>query len=78
MRGYLSALLHMAFGFITTLSILIHPVLSVLCFLAFIIYEYDEERHLSDAMYEEISEYATGMAIAILMLLGIKIVTRSL
>ncbi len=52
---------HFLAGFLTACVSQINAVLSVLMFLIFIIYELDEDWHLSDQAYIDIRDYAAGL-----------------
>ncbi|MEM4976174.1 MAG: hypothetical protein QXT64_02495 [Desulfurococcaceae archaeon] len=56
----------------STLSVIVHPVLPVLALIAFVIYELNEEWHLSDKAYEELAEFMAGMFVGMVMLLADK------
>jgi len=66
---WLTKIGHALFGFISTLAVLVHPVLPALSLALFIVYELDEEWHLNDEAYEEIREYGYGASLALLTLL---------
>jgi len=68
----LTKLGHACFGFLCALSVLVNPVLTVVGFVLFVVYELDEYFHLNDEAYEELQEYATGFAIGIVTLLFLK------
>ncbi|MEM4570939.1 MAG: hypothetical protein QXE66_06495 [Desulfurococcaceae archaeon] len=67
--NFLTTLAHVLFGFISTLSVIVHPVLPVLALIAFVIYELNEEWHLRDEAYDELAEFMAGMFTAMIMLL---------
>jgi len=56
---------HAVWGILTVQAVKIHPVLAVIMFLLFILYELDEEWHLNDYAYEELREYMYGIAAAV-------------
>jgi len=56
---------HVLFGILTTISARISPLLPLAFFAAFLAYEGDEEKILGDALFEEMREYATGLALGI-------------
>jgi hypothetical protein len=66
----LTKLGHVLFGFVSTLSVLVHPILPALSAILFVIYEIDEGFHLNDEAYEEIKEYLYGVAAALVVLLA--------
>jgi len=73
----LTDLAHIVFGILTVLAaVYVHPVVSAIMFLTFIIYELDEEWHLEDESYEDIREYGIGLGIGTLIIAVISIVTR--
>jgi hypothetical protein len=65
----LSRLGHALFGFVSTLSVLVHPILPALSAVLFVIYELDERFHLHDEAYQEIREYLYGFAAGLVVLL---------
>jgi hypothetical protein len=65
----LTKLGHALFGFICALSVLVSPVLTVVGFVLFVVYELDEYFHLSDEAYEEIREFGYGFGAGIFLLL---------
>lgn len=73
----LTDLAHIAFGILTVLAaVYVHPVVSAIMFLTFIMYEVDEEWHLEDESYEDIREYGIGLGIGTLIMVVVTIVTR--
>jgi hypothetical protein len=44
---------HVSFGFICSVSVVISPVLSVLTFLIFLVYELNQDWRLGDYSYQE-------------------------
>jgi len=63
-------LAHVVFGILTVLAAAyVHPVVSAIMFLTFIIYELDEEWHLEDESYEDIREYGIGLGIGTTIIL---------
>jgi len=76
-HAVLTDLAHIAFGILTVLAVVyVHPVVSVIMFLTFIIYELNEEWHLEDESYEDIREYGIGLGIGTLIMVVVTIVTR--
>ena len=57
----LTKLAHFLAGLLTGYSTEFSIVLPILLFLVFIIYELDEDWHLSDESYRDILEYALGL-----------------
>jgi hypothetical protein len=68
----LTKLGHAVFGFISTVAVLINPVLPALSAILFVIYEVDECFHLHDEAYEEIREYLYGVAAGLTLLIASK------
>jgi len=66
----LTKLGHAVFGLLSALSVLVHPVLTVLAFLLFVIYELNEEWHLHDEMYEELREFGYGFSVGLCIMLA--------
>jgi hypothetical protein len=66
----LTKLGHGLFGFLCALSVLVHPVLTVVGFVLFVVYEFDEYFHLSDEAYEELREFGYGFAVALCLLIA--------
>ena len=60
---------HILFGMFTVYSVKIDLVLPLIFFCTFILYELDEEWTIGDHAFEELREYGTGLAIALLTLL---------
>jgi hypothetical protein len=48
-------------GFLTAFFSFVNPVAAVMMFLTFIIYELDEDWHLSDKAFRDILEYGIGL-----------------
>lgn len=60
----------MTAGIITILSVLLSPPISILLFAGFMIYELNEDWHISDQAFRDILEYCIGMyACAFIMLI---------
>ena len=68
----LTKLGHAVFGFISTVAVLINPVLPALSAILFVIYEVDEYFHLHDEAYEEIREYLYGVAVGLTLLICLR------
>lgn len=64
---------HFLAGLLSALAVLVNPVLSVLGFLIFWLYELNEELHLKDAFYEELREYACGFFLGVVILLVLRL-----
>ena len=54
------SLAHIIAGIICGITTLLHPVMAVIATLLFLIYELDEDWHLSDKAFKDILEYAIG------------------
>jgi hypothetical protein len=67
---------HAVFGFLSALSILVHPILIVISFALFLVYELDEEWSLCDEAYEELREYGYGLAPGLVFLLLLPYLTK--
>jgi len=66
MYGVITDLAHVLFGVLTVFAaVYVHPVVSTIMFLVFVIYELDEEWHLEDESYEDIREYGIGLGIGV-------------
>ncbi|RLE86796.1 MAG: hypothetical protein DRJ67_06325 [Thermoprotei archaeon] len=61
---------HFIGGCITAIASVGHPLLSILLFLSFIIYEVNEDWSLSDGAYKDILVYTLGLYIAAIFLLA--------
>ena len=68
----LTKLGHAVFGFISTVAVLINPILPALSAILFVIYEVDECFHLNDEAYQEIREYLYGCGAGMFLLLVLK------
>jgi len=65
---------HGLFGFVSTLSVLVHPILPALSAILFVLYELDESFHLCDEAYDEIREFLYGFAAGLVVLLAREVV----
>lgn len=72
--GLLGSFIHVLVGVLTVLSIYVSPVFPVLGFVGFIIYELDEDWHISDYAYKDIREFMVGFFATISVILGIKFI----
>ena len=70
---FLEDMAHFTFGLLSALSVVIHPILTVIAFLIFIFYELDQDFRLSDYAYQEIYQYGFGFGLGIVILLFFKI-----
>ena len=69
MKDIFYTLAHVTFGFLASVSVLISPVLTVINFLIFLIYELDEEWNISDEAYQELREYGFGFGLGTVVML---------
>jgi len=53
--------IHFVGGLLTGLAAAFNPVLAVLMFTAFIVYEINEDWHLRDQAFKDIRAYAAGL-----------------
>jgi hypothetical protein len=68
LRDILLSLAHIIFGFLASVSILIHPVLTIINFLIFLVYEMDQQWTISDHAYQELREYGLGFGLGVVFL----------
>jgi len=68
LRDILFSLAHVVFGFLASVSILISPVLTVVNFLIFLVYEMDQQWTIRDEAYEELREYGLGFGLGVVFL----------
>jgi hypothetical protein len=68
-RDILFSLAHITFGFLASVSVLISPVLTVINFLIFFVYEMDQEWTISDEAYQELREYGFGFGLGVVVML---------
>jgi hypothetical protein len=69
----MDTLAHSTFGLLSSLSVIVSPVLTVISFLIFIIYELDEQWRISDTGYIEILQFGVGFGVGMVILLALKI-----
>jgi hypothetical protein len=67
---------HFLAGLLSSLAVIVSPVLTVIGFLVFLIYELDEEWKLTDPAYEEIREYGIGYFLGVALLIAIKVLSN--
>ena len=60
-------LCHVLFGVATVFSADVNPVLPVVFFLTFTLYELDEEWSIGDHAFEEMREYGAGLFLGVLL-----------
>jgi hypothetical protein len=58
---FFTKLIHFLGGFLTAYSTEFSIILPILMFLIFVLYELDEDWHISDNAYEDIRDYAIGL-----------------
>jgi hypothetical protein len=68
-KNILFSLAHITFGFLASVSVLISPVLTVVNFLIFLVYEMDQEWTISDEAYQELREYGFGFGLGVVVML---------
>jgi len=73
--GKIHTLAHILSGLLTALSTLVHPVLSVLGFTVFFVYEATERKVLGDQMFVEMREFGYGFFTGIIILIMMKLLT---
>jgi len=69
MKDIIFSLAHITFGFLASVSVLINPVLTVINFLIFLVYEMDQDWRLGDYAYQELREYGFGFGLGIIVML---------
>jgi hypothetical protein len=60
-RKVLYSVAHFFGGIVTGVVSRVNPILAILMFITFIIYELDEDWHLNDNAYKDIFEYMVGL-----------------
>jgi hypothetical protein len=68
-KNILFSLAHITFGFLASVSVLISPVLTVVNFLIFFVYEMDQQWTISDEAYQELREYGFGFGLGVVVML---------
>ena len=58
-----TGIIHVVAGVLTSAAAFMNLPLAVMMFIAFIIYQLDEEYHLKDTAYVDIASYSAGMYI---------------
>lgn len=61
--GFLTDLSHMLLGVLIVVLTKVNPLASILLFISFVIYELDEDWHISDSAYRDIFELMASMVI---------------
>jgi hypothetical protein len=67
-------LAHFFFGLLSSLSVIVSPVLTVISFLIFLSYELDEQWRIRDTGFIEIMQFGIGFACGMVILLFLKII----
>jgi len=62
-------LTHMVYGGLTGLASTIYPLLSIIMFLSFVIYELDEDFHLKDGAWKDFRDFMIGLTVALMVIL---------
>jgi hypothetical protein len=70
--GQEDVLAHFFFGLLSSLSVIVSPVLTVISFLIFLSYELDEQWRIRDTGYIEILQFGFGFACGMVILLFLK------
>jgi hypothetical protein len=70
---FLEDLAHLIFGLLSALSVVINPVLTIISFLIFVMYELDQDFRLNDYAYQEFSQFGLGFGLGMFILLFLKI-----
>ena len=65
----LCILSHITAGFLSCIAVMINPVLTVIGFILFTLYEVNQQFHKDDFFDEEMLEYGIGFFLAITILL---------
>jgi len=63
----LTSLAHLLGGLLAGLASMFNPALSVLATVVFLIYELDEDWHISDEAFRDIKEYLIGLFISLII-----------
>jgi len=64
---WLSSLCHILYGLVTVFSADVNAVLPPILFLAFTLYELDEEWSRGDHAFEEMREYGAGLFLGVVL-----------
>jgi hypothetical protein len=75
LKQFFCKIAHFAAGFSTALVSTLNAVLSILLFITFLVYELDEDWHISDEAYRDILEYAVGLYTASILIFIVKLFT---
>ena len=74
-RNILTFLSHFLSGTITVLSVLVSPILTVILFITFALYEVDEDYHLSDKAFIDIRQFGYGAFLTSVILIILHLVS---
>jgi len=66
----LTSIAHYVAGAITAIATTANPIAAIIGFLGFMIYELDEDWHLSDKAFRDIKEFMIGFYVALALLLA--------
>jgi len=66
---FLEDMAHFTFGLLSALSVVINPALTIIAFLIFTFYEFDQDFRLDDYAYEEFCHFGFGYGLGIIILL---------
>ena len=69
----MDTLAHFTFGLLSSLSVIVNPVLTIISFLIFLSYELDEEWKIKDTGYIEILQFGVGFACGMTILILMKL-----
>jgi len=69
MKDIFYTLAHVTFGFLASVSVLISPVLTIVNFLIFLVYEMEQDWRLGDYAYQELREYGFGFGLGTVVML---------
>jgi len=58
---------HVIFGIATVIAVRVHPILPIIFFLTFVLYELDEEWYIGDHAFEELREYGVGLFLGLIL-----------
>ncbi|RLF47333.1 MAG: hypothetical protein DRN20_06100 [Thermoplasmata archaeon] len=58
---------HVLFGIATVIAVRVHPILPLIFFLTFVLYELDEEWYIGDHAFEELREYGAGLFLGLIL-----------
>lgn len=70
---FVDVLAHFTFGLLSSLSVIVNPVLTIISFLIFLAYELNEEWKIKDTGYIEILQFGVGFACGMTILILLKL-----